>query len=75
MDYIFDVFYEEVFKNLERSGLRTRSSRQNVIDRLNVMISGCSAGEIFFTIDNNYRELKNSPQNQVKMFHTKKQVD
>jgi hypothetical protein len=46
MDYIFDIFFEEVFKNLERSGLRTRASRENVIARLNVMISGCSAGNM-----------------------------
>jgi hypothetical protein len=44
MDYIFDVFFEEVFLTLERSGLRTRQARTDIIDHLNGVIKGCGSG-------------------------------
>jgi hypothetical protein len=44
MDYIFDVFFEELFLTLERSGLRTRRARTDIIDHLNGIIKGCGSG-------------------------------
>lgn len=44
MEYVFDVFFEESFLVLERSGLKSRSGRRNVIDHLNSVISGCIQG-------------------------------
>ncbi|CRK91145.1 CLUMA_CG004831, isoform A [Clunio marinus] len=45
MDFIFDCFFEEVLKKIERSGLKTRQNRQNVIDQLDSLIVGCSKGQ------------------------------
>uniref|UniRef100_A0A336L9M3 CSON007105 protein n=1 Tax=Culicoides sonorensis TaxID=179676 RepID=A0A336L9M3_CULSO len=45
MDYIFDIFYEEIFETMERNGLQTRQCRRDVIDRLNSVISGCIRGQ------------------------------
>lgn len=45
MDYIFDIFYEEMFESMDRNGLQTRQSRRNVIDRLNSIISGGMGGQ------------------------------
>ncbi|XP_055620669.1 uncharacterized protein LOC129764978 [Toxorhynchites rutilus septentrionalis] len=44
MEYVFDVFFEESFLTMERSGLKTRSGRRDVIDHLNSVISGCIEG-------------------------------
>lgn len=44
MDFIFDCFFEEILATIERSGLKTRQNRQNVIDQLDAIISGCIAG-------------------------------
>lgn len=44
MDFIFDCFFEEIIETIERSGLKSRQSRQNVIDQLDSIITGCSAG-------------------------------
>lgn len=46
MDYIFDCFFEEILATIERSGLKTRQNRQNVIDQLDAIITGCSAGSV-----------------------------
>lgn len=46
MDFIFDCFFEEILGTIERSGLKTRRNRQNVIDQLDSIISGCCAGII-----------------------------
>uniref|UniRef100_A0A336MXZ6 CSON006100 protein n=1 Tax=Culicoides sonorensis TaxID=179676 RepID=A0A336MXZ6_CULSO len=45
MDYIFDIFYEEIFETMERNGLQTRQCRRDVIDRLNSVISACIRGQ------------------------------
>ena len=45
MDFIFDCFYEEILGTIERSGLKTKRNRQNVIDQLNSIISGCCTGK------------------------------
>lgn len=45
MDFIFDCFFEEILATIERSGLKTRQNRQNVIDQLDSVISGCSSGK------------------------------
>lgn len=45
MDFIFDCFFEEILATIERSGLKTRQNRQNVIDQLDAIISGCIAGK------------------------------
>lgn len=45
MDFIFDCFFEEIIETIERSGLKSRQSRQNVIDQLDSIITGCSAGD------------------------------
>ncbi|XP_065082405.1 uncharacterized protein LOC135704815 [Ochlerotatus camptorhynchus] len=44
MEYVFDVFFEESLLTLERSGLKSRSGRRDVIDHLNSVISGCIEG-------------------------------
>jgi hypothetical protein len=44
MDFIFDCFFEEILGSLERNGLQSKSGRQNVIDQLDSVIAGCSAG-------------------------------
>lgn len=44
MEYVFEVFFEESFRKLERSGLKSRKSRRDVIDHLNAVISGCIEG-------------------------------
>lgn len=49
MDFIFDCFFEEILETLERSGLKTRQNRQNVIDQLDSVIAGCSAGMTWLT--------------------------
>lgn len=45
MDFVFDCFFEEILQTIERSGLKTRQNRQNVIDQLDAVIAGCSAGK------------------------------
>lgn len=45
MDYIFDIFYEEMFESMDRNGLQKRQSRRDVIDRLNSIISGGIGGQ------------------------------
>lgn len=44
MEVIFDCFFEETFKKLERSGLKSKQVRRNVMDHLNAIISGCCDG-------------------------------
>lgn len=44
MEVIFDCFFEETFKRLERSGLKSKQVRRNVMDHLNAIISGCCDG-------------------------------
>jgi hypothetical protein len=47
MDYIFDCFFDEIIESIsDRSGLKSRKERQNVIDQLNSIITGCSAGKV-----------------------------
>lgn len=46
MDFVFDCFFEEILETIERSGLKTRQNRQDVIDQLDSIIRGCSAGII-----------------------------
>lgn len=50
MDFVFDCFFEEVIESHERGGLKTRQNRQNVIDQLDSIISGCSAGQLLWKI-------------------------
>ena len=45
MEVIFDCFFEETFKRLERSGLQAKTKRKDVIDHLNAVISGCCSGK------------------------------
>ncbi|XP_037026489.1 uncharacterized protein LOC119067538 [Bradysia coprophila] len=45
METIFDCFFEETFLRLERSGLKTKQKRKDVIDHLNAIISGCCGGQ------------------------------
>lgn len=45
MDLIFDCFFDETFARLERSGLQARKKRNDVIDHLNAVISGCCQGK------------------------------
>lgn len=47
MEVIFDCFFEETFAKLERSGLKARKKRKDVIDHLNAIISGCCKGKLF----------------------------
>jgi hypothetical protein len=54
MDFIFDCFFEEIMETIERSGLKTRQSRQNVIDQLNAIITGCSAGSQQLTVNESF---------------------
>lgn len=44
MEVIFDVFFDETFRRMERSGLKTRQNRKDVIDHLNAVISGGCQG-------------------------------
>lgn len=44
MDVIFDCFFEETFARLERSGLKARQKRKDVIDHLSALILGTSKG-------------------------------
>lgn len=44
MEVIFDCFFEETFLRLERSGLKSRQKRRDVIDHLNAIILGTSKG-------------------------------
>uniref|UniRef100_A0A182PG83 SOCS box domain-containing protein n=1 Tax=Anopheles epiroticus TaxID=199890 RepID=A0A182PG83_9DIPT len=44
MEYVFDVFFEECFKTMERSGLASRAGRRDIISHLNSVISGCIQG-------------------------------
>lgn len=45
MEYIFDIFFEEMFESMDRNGLQTRQSRRDVIDRLNSIITGGMGGQ------------------------------
>lgn len=45
MDFVFDCFFEEVLETIERSGLKTRQNRQNMIEQLDSIIIGGSAGQ------------------------------
>lgn len=73
MDFIFDCFFEEILATIERSGLKTRQNRQNVIDQLDAIISGCIAGmnESQFAIlviavfNNNYQSGQNVPPEEA----------
>ncbi|XP_041783351.1 uncharacterized protein LOC121599535 isoform X2 [Anopheles merus] len=44
MEYVFDVFFEECFDKMERSGLSSRAGRRDIISHLNSVISGCIQG-------------------------------
>uniref|UniRef100_A0A182MST3 Ankyrin repeat and SOCS box protein 17 n=1 Tax=Anopheles culicifacies TaxID=139723 RepID=A0A182MST3_9DIPT len=44
MEYVFDVFFEECFNKMERSGLMSRTGRRDIISHLNSVISGCIQG-------------------------------
>ena len=44
MEVIFDCFFEETFAKLERSGLKARQKRKDVIDHLDSIIGGCAQG-------------------------------
>lgn len=44
MEDIFDCFFIETFLRLERSGLKTRQKRRDVIDHLNAVILGTAKG-------------------------------
>uniref|UniRef100_A0A182W5C4 SOCS box domain-containing protein n=1 Tax=Anopheles minimus TaxID=112268 RepID=A0A182W5C4_9DIPT len=44
MEYVFDVFFEECFNKMERSGLMSRAGRRDIISHLNSVISGCIQG-------------------------------
>lgn len=44
MEVIFDCFFEETFQRLERSGLKSKQVRRDVMDHLNAIISGCCDG-------------------------------
>lgn len=44
MDMMFDCFFDETFARLERSGLKSRQKRRDVIDHLNAVIMGISKG-------------------------------
>lgn len=44
MEVIFDCFFEQTFMRLERSGLKARKKRKDVIDHLNSIILGTSKG-------------------------------
>lgn len=68
MDFIFDCFFEETLATIERSGLKTRQNRQNVIDQLDSIIAGCSAGKAGVWLptwmaerNNNYQSGQNVP--------------
>ncbi|XP_031631676.1 uncharacterized protein LOC116345971 isoform X2 [Contarinia nasturtii] len=45
MEVIFDCFFEETFLRLERSGLKTKQKRKDVIDHLTAIILGTSKGQ------------------------------
>lgn len=67
MDFIFDCFFEEILETIERSGLKTRQNRQNVIDQLDSIISGCAAGSVLrdYVFEHNCRHklLRSTGQN------------
>lgn len=44
MEVIFDCFFDETFARLERSGLKGRQKRKDVIDHLNTIIMATSTG-------------------------------
>lgn len=50
MEVIFDCFFDETFARLERSGLKGRQKRRDVIDHLNAVITGTSQG-LFHIVD------------------------
>lgn len=52
MEVIFDVFFDETFRRMERSGLKTRQNRKDVIDHLNAVISGGCQGMYYIRNDN-----------------------
>lgn len=45
MNYIFDVYFEDALSSLNRNGLQTRQARRDMIDRLNSIVSSCTASE------------------------------
>lgn len=45
---MFDCFFDETFARLERSGLKSRQKRRDVIDHLNAIILGGSKGSFRF---------------------------
>lgn len=45
MEIIFDCFFEETFRKLERSGLKARNKRKDVIDHLTAIVLGTSRGK------------------------------
>lgn len=44
MEVVFDCFFDETFARLERSGLKSRQKRRDVIDHLNAIILGTAKG-------------------------------
>lgn len=50
MEVIFDCFFEETFARIERSGLKARNKRKDVIDHLNSIIDGTSKGLVFLSV-------------------------
>lgn len=46
MEIIFDCFFEETFQRLERSGLKARKKRKDVIDHLTAIVLGTSKGNL-----------------------------
>ncbi|XP_035777442.1 uncharacterized protein LOC118458754 [Anopheles albimanus] len=50
MEYVFDVFFDECFARMERSGLLSRACRRNTISHLNSVIAGCIEGRPTATV-------------------------
>ncbi|XP_052868368.1 uncharacterized protein LOC128274269 [Anopheles cruzii] len=44
MEYVFDVFFDECFAKMARSGLMSRARRRDIINHLNSVIAGCIGG-------------------------------
>lgn len=48
MEVIFDCFFEQTLILIDRSGLKTRKKRKDVIDHLNSIITGSSKGTFIY---------------------------
>lgn len=47
---MFDCFFDETFARLERSGLKSRQKRRDVIDHLNAIILGGAKGSFIVRV-------------------------